>query len=548
MILVIDNYDSFTYNLVQMLEAAGAKTETVRNDAIDIAGIEALKPEAILFSPGPGDPDSAGVTLEAVKAFAGRMPLFGVCLGHQAIAQAFGARIVPAKRLMHGKTSRLRHDGRGLFAGLDQGFAAMRYHSLAVDRASLPDCLEITAESEDGEIMGLRHKTLRIESVQYHPESVGTAQGARQLANLVEMATGRKMRKPATPLARKAILAKALEGKAPDAAETEGYFAAVMSGETSEVELAAFLTALAKMPPTAEALAGAARAMRDAGVKIDLGDVDAVDIVGTGGDGAGTFNVSTTAAFIAAGAGVTIAKHGNIASTSACGSADVLGALGYNLSLSTAAAEKCIREAGVGFLFAKHMHPAMRFAAPMRRTLGFRTVFNLLGPLANPAGAKRQVVGVPEERLAMTFAGALASLGSTRSWVVSGAGGLDEIGPDGFTFVSSLENGTVKNMLLDAGGEYGERHPVAAIKGGDAAHNAKLLLSVLRGEERGAYRAAAVENAAAAILVGEKAAGYREALALARESIDSGRAAEKLEKMIEISNRDGGAGPAKEAS
>ena len=188
MILTIDNYDSFTYNLVQGLGALGADVKVVRNDEIDVAGIEALAPEAILFSPGPGNPDSAGVTLEAIRAFAGKVPLFGVCLGHQSIAQAFGGKIIRAKRLMHGKTSRIRHDGRGLFAGLDQGFEAMRYHSLAVERATLPDCFEITAESEDGEIMGLRHKTLPIESVQYHPESIGTPQGARQLANLIGLA------------------------------------------------------------------------------------------------------------------------------------------------------------------------------------------------------------------------------------------------------------------------------------------------------------------------------------------------------------------------
>ena len=537
MILMIDNYDSFTYNLVQMLRALGADVKVVRNDEIDVAGIEALKPEALLLSPGPGNPDSAGVTLAAIKAFAGKMPIFGVCLGHQSIAQAFGGRIVSAKQLMHGKTSRLKHDGKGLFAGLDQGFVAMRYHSLAVERDSLPDCFEITAESEDGEIMGLRHKTLPIESVQYHPESIGTPQGARQLGNLVEMATGRHVRKSATPAERKAIVSKALEGKTPNVTESEEFFTAVMGGEVGESELAAFLTALAKNPITADELVGAARAMREAGVKVDIGDVDAVDIVGTGGDGAGTFNVSTTAAFVAAGADVPIAKHGNVASTSACGSADVLKALGYNLSASPQTVARCIREVGVGFMFAKEMHPAMRFAAPVRRTLGFRTIFNLIGPLTNPAGVKRHVIGVPQERIAMVFAETLKRLGSTRAMVVAGDGGMDEISPGGFTFVSSLEeDGAIKNSLFDAGAAFGVQYPAAAIRGGDAEENAKLLLSVLRGEERGAYRAAAVENAAAAIVVGGKAANFPDAIALACESIDSGRALGKLEKMIGASN------------
>ena len=189
MILMIDNYDSFTYNLVQAFRELGAEMQVFRNDKIDVEGIRALSPSALILSPGPGNPDSAGVTLDAIKAFAGKVPLFGVCLGHQSIAQAFGGRIVHAKRLMHGKTSLIRHDGRGVFAGLPQGFAAMRYHSLAVEHETLPACFEISAESEDGEIMGLRHRSLPIESVQYHPESIGTPEGMRQMRNFIRMAS-----------------------------------------------------------------------------------------------------------------------------------------------------------------------------------------------------------------------------------------------------------------------------------------------------------------------------------------------------------------------
>jgi len=294
--------------------------------------------------------------------------------------------------------------------------------------------------------------------------------------------------------------------------------------------------ACAKEPPGSKYTAdpaGAARAMSDAAVKVDLGGLDAVDIVGTGGDGSNSFNVSTTAAFIAAGAGVTIAKHGNIASTSMCGSADVLGALGLNLAAGAEKMADCVKRTGVGFLFCRNLHPAMRFAASVRRTLGFRTVFNLLGPLTNPAGAKRHVIGVPQEKLTMVLANALARLGSKRAMVVCGSGGLDEISPDGFTFVSTLEHGLVKNTLLDAGGQYGERFGLDAIKGGDAQENAKLLLGVLKGEDRGARRAAAVENAAAAILVADKASSYADSVAAAKESVDSGRAFAKLHAMLE---------------
>lgn len=187
MILMIDNYDSFTYNIVQEFGMLGADVRVVKNDAIDCAGIAALRPAALVFSPGPGNPDTAGVTLAAVKAFAGKVPLLGICLGHQSIAQAFGGRIVGAKRLMHGKTSQLKHDERGLFRGFPQGMEVMRYHSLAVERATLPDCFEISAEAEDGEIMGLRHRTLPVESVQYHPESIGTPDGIRQLRNFLDL-------------------------------------------------------------------------------------------------------------------------------------------------------------------------------------------------------------------------------------------------------------------------------------------------------------------------------------------------------------------------
>ena len=186
MILMVDNYDSFTYNIVQELGMLGADVKVVKNDAVTISEIEAMKPEAIVFGPGPGNPDSAGITLAAIKHFAGRLPILGICLGHQSIAQAFGGRIVSAKSLMHGKTSALKHDGKGLFKDFPQGMLAMRYHSLAVERATLPDCFEITAETEDGEIMGLRHKTIPIESLQYHPESIGTPNGIGQLRNFID--------------------------------------------------------------------------------------------------------------------------------------------------------------------------------------------------------------------------------------------------------------------------------------------------------------------------------------------------------------------------
>lgn len=510
MILMIDNYDSFTYNIVQELAMLGATIEVVKNDAIDIAGIAAKKPEAIILSPGPGNPDSAGVTLAAIKAFAGKVPLLGICLGHQSIAQAFGGRVISAQKLMHGKTSRIHHDGKGIFEGLPQDFEAMRYHSLAVERASLPDCFEISAAAEDGEIMGLRHKTLPIESVQYHPESVGTPEGLKQLRNFLAQYTTTDLE----------------EGDAYHIIQT------VMSGAMKESDLEAYLLAHKDKPVTVAELTGAARAMREAGVRLNLSDLDAIDIVGTGGDGFGTFNVSTTAAFIAAGAGAIVAKHGNIAATSKCGAADVLGALGYNLNLAPERVEECIRQVGIGFLFAKKMHPAMRFAAPTRKRLGFRTIFNLLGPLTNPAGVKRHAIGVYDPALTPILAEALKRLGSTHAIVFSGVKGLDEISPEGVTRGTTLRDDTLSPIEIDAPSLYGASYPLKAIGGGDAQENARLLLAVLSGEDKGARRAAAIENAAAALLVAEKASTYADALRLAAEAIDSGRALTKLKEMV----------------
>jgi len=191
MLLLIDNYDSFTFNLAQYLGELGEDVKVLRNDAIDIAGIRALAPERIVISPGPGTPDDAGITLDVIRGLAGQIPILGVCLGHQALGQAFGGKVVRAGRIMHGKTSPIRHRGAGVFKGLPDPFAATRYHSLVVERASLPECLEVTAwtENPDGsmeEIMGLRHKTLAVEGVQFHPESIETRHGHDLLANFLK--------------------------------------------------------------------------------------------------------------------------------------------------------------------------------------------------------------------------------------------------------------------------------------------------------------------------------------------------------------------------
>ena len=186
MLLMIDNYDSFTYNLVQYLAELGAEVRVVRNDEISVEAVQSLAPRAIVISPGPSAPERAGISLDVIRRLGGRVPILGVCLGHQAIGQAFGGKVVRAKRVMHGKVSSVRHDGEGVFRGLPAEFKATRYHSLAVEREALPACLKITAESDDGEIMGLRHRSLAVEGVQFHPEALLTEHGHQMLQNFIE--------------------------------------------------------------------------------------------------------------------------------------------------------------------------------------------------------------------------------------------------------------------------------------------------------------------------------------------------------------------------
>lgn len=186
MILLIDNYDSFTYNIFQYLEELGAGCTVIRNDAISVREAAALKPEAVVISPGPGTPDSAGITLSLIKELAGKIPILGICLGHQSIGQAFGGKVVRARKLMHGKTSRIHHCGRGIYSGIPDPFQATRYHSLIVERRSLPDCLLVTSETGDGTIMGIRHRSLPVEGLQFHPESVMTGSGKALLRNFIK--------------------------------------------------------------------------------------------------------------------------------------------------------------------------------------------------------------------------------------------------------------------------------------------------------------------------------------------------------------------------
>ena len=318
-------------------------------------------------------------------------------------------------------------------------------------------------------------------------------------------------------------------------AKTRAAMDQIMSGQATDAQIGAFLVALRIKGETMDEIVGCAQVMREKATPIATAHPDLIDTCGTGGDASGTFNISTAVAFVASGAGLVVAKHGNRSISSQCGSADVLDALGVNVAASPEKVGECIDEVGIGFLFAVALHGAMKHAIGPRRELATRTVFNLLGPLTNPAGAKRQLLGVYDSALTETLAGVLGQLGSERAWVVHGSDGLDEITLTGPTQVSELRDGQVWTRQI-APGDFGlPMAPAAALQGGDAAYNARILREVLDGRE-GPRRDVVLLNAAAAIVVGGLAEDMTAGLELARAAIDSGKARQALDRLVEVSN------------
>ncbi|MGH2973200.1 MAG: anthranilate phosphoribosyltransferase [Gaiellaceae bacterium] len=309
----------------------------------------------------------------------------------------------------------------------------------------------------------------------------------------------------------------------------------IMRGEATPAQIAGFLVALRAKGETADEIAGCADAMREHVLRVNPQRADLVDIVGTGGDGANTYNISTAAALVASGAGAAIAKHGNRAASSASGSADVLEALGFRLELAPERIEQSIDELGFGFLFAQAHHPAMKHAAPVRRELATRTVFNVLGPLTNPAGARALMLGVYSPALTRTLADALVRLGAERAYVVHGAGGIDELSPCGPNLVCEVENGSVREYELDPLELGVERCDPSELRGGDPATNAAALRAVLAGKD-GGHRSAVILNAAGGIAAAGHAENLREGIVRAREALDSGAAAARLDELVEFSN------------
>lgn len=542
MILIIDNYDSFTYNLYQTIGKFYQDILVKRNDEITLEEVEALAPQAIIISPGPGYPANAGVSVATVQKFSGKIPILGVCLGHQSIGEAFGGKTVHAKEPMHGKASDIVLLPQSpLFSGLPEKVAVGRYHSLIVDRASLPDCLKIIAEDTDGQIMAFSHKEHPTYGVQFHPESILTECGVKVLENFCDHIahlpiTGRTA--SAVPPAQRNILKpyifKIIEGD--DLTEDEAVEAmdCIMSGGATNAQIGSFVTALRMKGETIPEITGFARVMRQKAQPMP-GCADSIDIVGTGGDMVGTFNISTTSAFVAAGAGARVAKHGNRSVSSKSGAADVLEALGVKIAMTPDQAMRSLNACGLSFLFAQSFHGSMRFAAAPRKEIGVRSVFNILGPLANPAQADYILLGVYDEELMEPMARVLMNLGIKGAMLVHGNDGLDEIAISNTTRVCEIRDGKLIKYDLDPR-DYGmELADLSAVVGGTAQENAQITLDILNGKP-GPRRDIVLLNAGCALYTIRRAESIEAGIALAKESIDSGRALEKLTAFKDFTN------------
>ncbi len=332
----------------------------------------------------------------------------------------------------------------------------------------------------------------------------------------------------------RALIGKVATGATLGRDEAAGAFEQMMAGEATPSQMGALLMALRVRGETVDEITGAVTAMRAKMVRVQA-PPDAIDVVGTGGDASGSFNISTCAALIVAGAGVPVAKHGNRALSSKSGAADVLAALGVNIDLNPEQIGYCIREAGIGFMFAPAHHPATKNVGPTRAELGTRTIFNLLGPLSNPAGVKRQMVGVFSKQWTEPLAQVLKNLGAESVWVVHGSDGLDEVTTSGPTSVAALENGVIRSFEITPEQVGLRRVKPEELRGGDAATNARAVQEVLEGKQT-AFRDVALLNAAAALVVAGKAKDLQAGFKLAAQSVDSGEAEGRLDRLIVVSN------------
>jgi len=527
MIALIDNYDSFTFNIFQYLkEITDEEIEVFRNDKITLSDLVNKQPSRIILSPGPGRPEDAGISLDVVKHFLGKTPILGICLGHQTIVQALGGKICSAARIVHGKIEIMEHDGKGLFRNMPAEAPFTRYHSLAAEEKSLPECLNITSRSPDGEIMGVRHKSQILEGVQFHPESIGSENGKILLKNFLKYKR--------EPLNKSGLLKKLLAGQDLDEKEAEDFMDELTEGNLSDAFIAAILTALNGKGIKSHEVAGCARVLQRKKVPVRIPGKK-IDTCGTGGDGKGTFNISSFSALIAASMGIPVAKHGNRAVSSKSGSADFYRSLNIPVETTPENAAKMIRDTGFSFLFAPLFHGAMRHAAPVRKELGIKTIMNLIGPLSNPAEAECQLIGVYDPDLCPVMARAARLLGVQRVMTVHSQDGLDEISPAAPTRVFFIDqDGIETDRVFDPLSLGIKDIKTSDLNGGNAEENGKMAVAILKGQGNQACIEACCLNAGAASFVFGKSESIEEGYRAAKSALKDGKVLKLVKELRRI--------------
>ncbi len=526
MYVVIDHFDSFTYNLVQMLgETVSDEIRTIRSDSYQPEDLEKLPMKGLIMSPGPGRPEEYPVSLETIRRFTGRVPLLGVCLGHEQLVAAHGGVIRRGKRIMHGKTDEMLMDGRGCFRNIPSPSSFMRYHSLVAEQDTLPECFEVSAWSRrDGDIMAIRHKDCIAEGVQFHPESIGSEAGRRVLENFVNYRR--------EPFPAKQVLTRLLAGEDMDQETARAFMLEMAEGNMTSAQLAGFLCALEAKGVTAPEIAGAVSVLTDKCVPFRT-DLPVLDIVGIGGDNKGSFNLSSMAAIVAAACGQPIAKHGNRAVSSFCGSADFYAQLGFPLTIAPEKAQQLLNETGFAFLFAPLYHSAMKYAVPARRELAVRTMMNILGPIASPAKAKYQVLGVPEISLLRPIAEAAMMLGGKRVMTLRSEDGLDEFSCAAPTrYIIAEAGGEIRECMFDPAEAGISGCDSDSLKGGTAEDNAAIAMRLMSGEEQGGVLDAVCLNAGAGLFVANQAENIADGCALARNAFATGAVKKKMDEVI----------------
>ena len=529
MILVIDNYDSFTFNVVQSLEMyTSEEIRVVRNDEYTVQELADMKPDYLVVSPGPGNPGQAGVSVEAIRYFAGKVPILGICLGHQAIGEAFGATIVHAKNVCHGIVQDIKLDGRGIFRTIGNTCKFTRYHSLVIDESTLSDDFEITARAADGDIMGIRHKTLPIEGVQFHPESIASDKCKELFGAFIKY---RRENFDTVGYLNQLIAKKDLTEE-----QAAMFMEYVTDGNMDERVMAGMLIAMAAKGPATSEMIGCAKTLLTKKTVFPCQRKGLGEIVGTGGDGKGSFNISSLSAIVVASCGQPMAKHGNRAVSSKSGSADFYENLGINIMAEPEKTARLVEQTDFGFLMAPVYHAAMRFAGPVRKALGVKTIMNILGPLLNPAGAEYELLGVYSKDLLKDYARAAKALGAKRVMVVCSDDGYDEVSPCALTHAYLIDDkGTESQFVIDPA-KYGITDANEdELSGGSGKDNAALGLEILNGAGRNTIRYAVGLNSGALLYLCGKAKTIKEGYDMALNAISSGKALAKLNQIVEVS-------------